>query len=67
MTPGAIEAEFPTLLDFPAPRLRTYTRETVAAEKFETMVRLAITNTRMKDFHDLWAVEGKPSAATGSR
>ena len=56
VTPGVVDAEFPTLLDFPAPRLRTYPRETVVAEKFETMVRLGIANTRMKDFYDLWAM-----------
>ncbi len=56
VTPGVVEAEFPTLLDFPAPRLRTYPRETVVAEKFEAMVRLGIANTRMKDFYDLWAM-----------
>ena len=56
MTPGVVEAEFPTLLDFPAPRLRAYPRETVVAEKFEAVVRLGIANTRMKDFYDLWAM-----------
>ena len=56
MTPGVVEAKFPTLLDFPAPRLRTYPRETVVAEKFEAVVRLGIANTRMKDFYDLWAM-----------
>ncbi len=69
VTPGVVEAEFPTLLDFPAPRLRTYPPETVVAEKFEAMVRLGIANTRMKDFHDLWAMattlefKGEPLAA----
>ena len=69
VTPGAVEAVFPALLDFPAPRLRTYPRETVVAEKFEAMVRLGIANTRMKDFHDLWvmaatfAFNGEPLAA----
>ena len=56
VTPGVVEAEFPTLLDFPAPRLRAYPRETVVAEKFEAVVRLGMANTRMKDFYDLWAM-----------
>ena len=56
VTPDAVEAEFPTLLDFPAPRLRAYPRETVVAEKFDAMVRLGIANTRMKDFYDLWVM-----------
>lgn len=54
MTPGVVEADFPTLLDFPASRLRAYPRETVVAEKFEALVRLGIANTRMKGFYDLW-------------
>jgi hypothetical protein len=53
VTPGPIETDFPTLLESPAPRLLSYPRETVIAEKFEAMVKLGIANTRMKDFHDL--------------
>ena len=34
--------------------LWAYTRETVVAEKLQAMVMLGITNTRMKDFYDLW-------------
>lgn len=53
VTPAAQEVDLPTLLDLPAPHLRVYPRETVVAEKFEAMVRLGLTNTRMKDFYDL--------------
>ena len=53
VTPDPIETDFPTLLQSPAPRLLSYPRETVIAEKFEVMVKLGIANTRMKDFHDL--------------
>jgi hypothetical protein len=45
---------FPVLLDFPAPKVRVYPAYTVVAEKFEAMVSLGATNTRMKDFYDLW-------------
>lgn len=45
--------EFPTVLDFPKPKLRAYPKETVVAEKFEAMVKLGLTNSRMKDFWDL--------------
>lgn len=45
---------FPTLLDFPAPRLLAYSRYTVVAEKYEAMVTLGIANSRMKDFFDVW-------------
>ncbi len=56
MTPYVVEAEFPTLLDFPALRLQAYPRETVVAEKFEAMVQLGIANTRMKDYYDVWVM-----------
>lgn len=46
-------ADFPTLLDDPAPRIRLYSRETVIAEKLHAMVKLASLNSRMKDFHDI--------------
>ena len=54
ITPAPIEVEYPTMLNFPAPRLRAYPRETVVAEKFEAMVKLGMVNSRMKDFYDLW-------------
>ena len=48
ITPAPIEVEYPTMLNFPAPRLRAYPRETVVAEKFEAMVKLGMVNSRMK-------------------
>ncbi len=54
ITPGAVQLEFPTLLSFPAPVIRTYPRETVVAEKFEAMVSLGMGNSRMKDFFDIY-------------
>lgn len=47
---------FPTLLDMPKPVLLGYTHETVIAEKLESIVKLALINTRMKDFYDIWIV-----------
>ena len=54
IVPAPILGEYPTLLDLPAPRLHTYTRETTIAEKFEAMTKLGILNSRMKDFFDIW-------------
>jgi hypothetical protein len=54
VTPAPESANVPTLLDFPAPQIRTYPVYTVVAEKFEAMAKLGIANTRMKDFHDVW-------------
>ena len=48
------EITLPTLLDFPQPFLRAYTRENSLAEKFEAMVKLGFINTRMKDYFDFW-------------
>lgn len=56
VTPGAETAAFPPLLDFPAPRIRVYTPETVIAEKYQAMVSFGIVNTRMKDFYDVYAL-----------
>lgn len=54
--PGLVELDMTVLLDQPAPRLRSYPRETVIAEKFQAMVMLGRANTRMKDFYDIWAL-----------
>ena len=54
LEPGAELLNYPSMLDFPAPQLRAYARETVIAEKFQAMVVLGRTNSRMKDFYDIW-------------
>jgi len=54
VTPGPVEISYPTILDYPAPVLRAYNRETAIAEKFEAMVSLGRLNSRMKDFFDVW-------------
>ncbi|MBS4168317.1 nucleotidyl transferase AbiEii/AbiGii toxin family protein [Parachlamydia sp. AcF125] len=48
--------QYPTLLEMPKPILLGYTLETVIAEKLESIVKLALVNTRMKDFYDLWTI-----------
>jgi hypothetical protein len=45
--------DFPGLLDLPRARLRAYRPETSIAEKTEAIVRLALANSRMKDFFDI--------------
>jgi hypothetical protein len=54
--PGVAEMDLPVMLDFPAPHLRAYARETVIAEKFQAMVMLGRANSRMKDFYDIWVL-----------
>lgn len=51
-----VKTNFPTLLDFPAPRLRMYSKETVVAEKLHAAVELGMANSRIKDFFDLWTL-----------
>jgi len=57
--PKAEEIEYPTLLDFPRPKIRIYPRETVIAEKFHALVDLVMTNSRLKDFYDLYFLTTK--------
>jgi hypothetical protein len=56
VTPGAQNITYPVLLDFPAPALSGYPRETVVAvaEKFQAIVYRRTLNSRMKGFYDVW-------------
>ena len=53
ITLGRREEDYPTLLDLPAPRLWTYPRETMIAEKFHAMASLGDRNSRVKDLWDV--------------
>lgn len=54
VTPKAETISYPVLLDFPAPRIRAYNKETQIAEKLQAMVFLGMANSRMKDFYDIF-------------
>ena len=56
ITPAPKKFSFPALLDLPAPKLKIYPRETVIAEKYETIVKRGLANSRMKDYYDLWVL-----------
>jgi predicted nucleotidyltransferase component of viral defense system len=64
VTPAPQWFEYPSLLDFPKPRLRAYPRETVLAEKVHAMVLFGLRNSRMKDYFDVHALlrEGELNA-----
>lgn len=47
---------YPSLLDFPRPRLRAYRAETSIAEKVHAMVVLGSKNSRLRDFFDVHAL-----------
>jgi hypothetical protein len=53
VVPPAQKHDYPTILPMPNPRVRMYPFATVVAEKFEALVKLGMSNTRMKDFSDL--------------
>jgi hypothetical protein len=63
ITPSADSAEYPVLLDHPAPHLRVYPRETVIAEKFQAMVYLGIANSRMKKNSKGYGLMAAPGSA----
>jgi hypothetical protein len=57
VTPAPEVLDYPVLLDeFPSPRLRVYPRYTVVAEKLDAIISLGMTNTRMKDYFDIWVI-----------
>jgi hypothetical protein len=57
VTPAAQTVHYPTLIaDVPAPTLRAYPKATAVAEKAHAITVLGMTNSRMKDFFDLWVL-----------
>jgi len=54
--PQAELMEFPTLLEESPPTIRVYSIESIVSEKFEAMVKLAMANSRMKDFYDVYTL-----------
>jgi len=53
LVPDAFPIRLPTILDFPAPTLQGYSRESAIAEKLQAMIYLGEINSRMKDFYDI--------------
>ena len=54
VVPEAQEVEVPSVLGFPPAHLLAYPRETMVAEKLEAMIRHGETNSRVRDFLDVW-------------
>lgn len=54
ITPRPQSCDYPVMLDHSVPHLKVYPRETVIAEKFQTIVNRGFANSRMKDYYDLW-------------
>ena len=56
ITPQAIEYQYKLLLEDRYIELLSYNLETVLAEKFDTIVERDISNTRMRDFYDIYVL-----------
>ena len=59
VVPGIVLIRIPPLLEFPAPEIQGYSRESAIAEKLQSMVRLGELNSRMKDFFDIWLLANR--------
>jgi hypothetical protein len=56
VVPNPIVMNYPVLLNMDIPEIHTYSIESVVAEKFEAMISLALLNSRMKDFYDIYNI-----------
>lgn len=54
--PPPQEVRFPTLLGDPAPQIRSYPLEAVISEKLHSLVSHGESNSRYKDFYDLYVL-----------
>jgi predicted nucleotidyltransferase component of viral defense system len=52
--PEGVEMDYPTLLETNPFKINAYTIDSVIAEKFHAMIDLAESNSRMKDFYDVF-------------
>ena len=56
ITPREIEYTFPLLFDERSISVLAYTLETILAEKLETVLSRGITNTRPRDYYDIYTL-----------
>ena len=57
IVPKPVDLDYPLLLDdLPEVNVAAYSLETVVAEKFQTMIDRAESNSRMKDFFDVYTI-----------
>ena len=56
ITPGAVEYSYNLMFEERAIALWTYNLETLLAEKLETIMSRGTTNTRMRDFYDIYII-----------
>lgn len=56
ITPKEIEFRYKSLFDDTYIKIMAFNKETIIAEKFETLIKDTETNTRAKDFYDLYVL-----------
>lgn len=56
ITPGAIEYEYKLLFEDRVISLLTYNRETLLAEKVQTILTRGIASTRLRDYYDVYSI-----------
>lgn len=61
ITPEPTDVHYPGLIGLPSPKLKAYPPETVIAEKIQTMIEKGKSNTRLKDFYDVWLLLRSPA------
>lgn len=54
ITPREIEFKYKSIFDDEYIQIMAFNKETIIAEKFETLIKDTETNTRAKDFYDLY-------------
>ncbi|WP_010259694.1 nucleotidyl transferase AbiEii/AbiGii toxin family protein [Treponema primitia] len=54
ITPKEIEYQYKLMFEDRTINIMTYNLESILAEKFETIITRGITNTRMRDFYDVY-------------
>ncbi len=48
--------ELPSMLSFPSGKIAMYSRYSTVSEKYHAMATLALRNSRMKDYFDIWTL-----------
>ena len=56
ITPKEIEFKYKSIFDDEYIKIMAFNKETIIAEKFETLIKDTETNTRAKDFYDLYVL-----------
>jgi predicted nucleotidyltransferase component of viral defense system len=56
ITPKAIEYDYKLMFEDRTITILTYNKETLLAEKMQTIINRGIANTRLRDFYDVYSI-----------